>query len=228
MKQLMNRIGKGLLLTVLMTGMFCALPGEADAQRKKPVNKAAKKRAVKNAVRHNTTNRAVAKRRVRKRYVKRHVVHRTYRGFPRRGAIVRTTPGGAVVVNFKRQRYHYHGGVFYVAATGGFKVVRPVLGIRVRVLPTARRRIVVAGHSRPYYYYGGVFYTQETNDAGEEEYEVAKAPEGAVVDGLPEGYETVAVAGEDYYELDDVYYRPVEAEEFDEGVGYEVVANPVK
>jgi hypothetical protein len=56
-----------------------------------------------------------------------------------------------------------------------------------------------------------------------EEYSVVEAPEGAVVDALPEGYEVEIIDGKEYYVLDDVYYAEVEADEFDDKIGYEVV-----
>ena len=71
---------------------------------------------------------------------------------------------------------------------------------------------------RTYYYYYGTFYCQRGN-----EYEVIDAPEHAVVDALPDGYEVVEKNGVEYYFLDGVYYAEVDAPEFEDGIGYEVV-----
>ena len=56
-----------------------------------------------------------------------------------------------------------------------------------------------------------------------EEYEVVEAPEGALVDALPEGYEVEEIDGTEYYALDGVYYQEVETDELESSVGYEVV-----
>ena len=56
-----------------------------------------------------------------------------------------------------------------------------------------------------------------------EEYEVVDAPEGAIVDALPDGYEVKTVDGNEYYILDGVYYGEVAAADIDGGVGYKVV-----
>lgn len=48
----------------------------------------------------------------------------------------------------------------------------------------------------------GVFYTQDTNG-----YTVTRAPEGAKVSYLPEGYATKQKDGKSYYVYDGTYYR---------------------
>ena len=41
-----------------------------------------------------------------------------------------------------------------------------------------------------------------------DEYEVVSAPVGAEVGSLPDGYNTITINGQEYYELDDIYYMP--------------------
>ena len=77
------------------------------------------------------------------------------------------------------------------------------------------RRILV--RNRPYFYFGGVFYLP-TQEKGQEVYDVAKAPEGAVVENLPQDKEEVTIEDQTYYEYNDVVYA-----QSDEG--YEVVGN---
>ena len=68
----------------------------------------------------------------------------------------------------------------------------------------------------PYYYYNGTYYDQRGND-----YYVVSPPEGAIVESLPEGYETVVVDGETYYTIDGAQYRPVVVENGE--IWYEVI-----
>jgi hypothetical protein len=56
-----------------------------------------------------------------------------------------------------------------------------------------------------YYYYGGVFYTPY--DGGG--YQVATPPVGAAVPTLPEGAKSIVIDGQQFYELNGVYYKPV-------------------
>jgi uncharacterized protein YxjI len=48
-------------------------------------------------------------------------------------------------------------------------------------------------------------------------------PTGAIVDALPEGYEIKTTDGNEYYYLDGVYYAEVDAPEFEDKIGYQVV-----
>ncbi len=69
-----------------------------------------------------------------------------------------------------------------------------------------------------YYYYYGTYYIKSGD-----EYEVAEAPTGALVDGIPEGYDVEEIDGTEYYVWNDNYYQEVETDEFESGVGYELV-----
>ena len=144
--------------------------------------------------------------------------HIHYGQLPRWGAVVNTLPATAVVIQSRRNPYYFHNGIYYARGSAAYTVVRPVRGIRIRELPPGYRTIVLG--PRPIYYYYGTFYKQRSNGF---EYEVIDAPEHAVVDALPDGYEVVEKNGMEYYYLDGVYYAEVDAPEFEDGIGYEVV-----
>lgn len=144
--------------------------------------------------------------------------HIRYAGLPRWGAVVATYPAGALLIRSAVHPFYFHNGIYYTARQNNYVVVRPALGLRIRVLPVGYRRIVVG--PRPYFYYYGTFYSKADNS---EEYEVVDAPEGAIVDALPDGYEVKTIDGNEYYELDGVYYAEVDDSNFEDGVGYKVV-----
>ena len=52
-----------------------------------------------------------------------------------------------------------------------------------------------------------------------------EAPLGAEIGSLPDGYNTIEIAGDEYYELDQVYYLPSVNPEGEEVLV--VVENPV-
>src|ERR1700744_5772798 len=56
-----------------------------------------------------------------------------------------------------------------------------------------------------YYYYGGVFYTPY--DGGG--YQVATPPVGAAVPNLPQGAKSIVIDGQQFYEMNGVYYKAV-------------------
>ena len=144
--------------------------------------------------------------------------HVHYAHLPRWGSVVTVRPAGAIVIRSRRNNYYYHQGIYYRPNGSNFVVVRPARGLRVTVLPTGYRTVLVG--PRTYYYYYGTYYSQiSTNN----EYETVDSPTGAVVDSLPDGYEVKSKSGNEYYVLDGVYYSEVDAPEFEDGVGYEVV-----
>ena len=51
-------------------------------------------------------------------------------------------------------------------------------------------------------------------------YEVVNAPVGAVINYLPDGYETIDRDGREYYQYDDVFYQPIEQ---NGNIAYQVV-----
>ena len=134
-----------------------------------------------------------------------HLPHTHYKHHPRRGAVVKSLNAGAVAISFKGKRFHYHNGIFYKANGPKFIVAKAPLGMRVKVLPPKYKRFILG--KKTYFYYYGTFYKRSD---GANEFEVIDAPVGAVVDAIPEGYETVVVDGVEYHTLDDVKYLPKE------------------
>lgn len=54
-----------------------------------------------------------------------------------------------------------------------------------------------------YFYQDGVFYTMDSNG----QYSVIVPPAGALVENLPEDYQTVTLGGNEYYKVDNTIYR---------------------
>ncbi|CAN5336858.1 hypothetical protein BH10BAC4_BH10BAC4_12610 [soil metagenome] len=145
--------------------------------------------------------------------------HVRYAAMPRWGTVVAVRPATAVAIRgTRRNRYYFHNGIYYSPRRGSYVVVRPSPGLRIRSLPAGYRTVVVG--PRNYYYYYGTFYTKASDV---DQYDVVEAPEGAIVDALPDGYEIKTVGNNEYYFLDGIYYAEVDAPEFADGVGYEVV-----
>lgn len=140
--------------------------------------------------------------------------HRAYASRPARGVTITNAPAGAVIVRHSGVDFRYHNGVYYRPQNGRYTICNPVIGLQVRTLPPAHRRVLV--NDRPYFYDYGVFYVQ--SDQG---YRVVSPPVGAYVEALPQGYQKVSLEGQTYYELDGTYYRPMIGE--DGSVVYEVV-----
>lgn len=186
---------------ILTLGLLLGTSDTVEAQRRERVHRRHHRHAVRVHVR--VTRRA----------------HIRYAHHPRWGAVVVAAPRNAVVIRDAATPYYFNDGIYYVQRNTGFVVVRPAPGIRIRVLPVGYRTVVVRSH-RPYYYYYGTFYTKVNNS---DEYEVTAAPEGAIVNALPDGYEVKTIKDQEYYVLDDVYYAEVEAEDMEDGVGYQVV-----
>lgn len=198
----MNRL-KIILTSVVLAMLLLGVHESAEAQRRKRVKVVGPR---KTTVIVRRPHRTVV---VRKAHVR-------YAGLPRWGTVVTATPASAVVIKARRHPYYYHSGIYYAPRGKSYVIVRPEPGIRVRVLPVGYRTIVAG--TATYYYYYGTFYSKNA-----EEYTVIAPPAGAVVDALPEGYDVETLDGNEYYVLDGVYYAEVDAPEFEDGVGYEVI-----
>jgi hypothetical protein len=167
-------------------------------------------------VKRTHTKVVVVRRPVHKVTVRR--AHIRYVGMPRWGTSVTVLPQSHVTISFGVNRYYYTNGIYYAPRNKSYVVVRPVRGVRVTVLPVGYRTIVVG--PRNYYYYYGTYYVKaaQTNN-----YIVVNPPTGAIVDALPEGYDIKTIDGNEYYYLDGVYYAEVDAPEFEDKIGYQVV-----
>lgn len=195
---------KFIIFSLLLTFGISLISEQAEAQRRRAVVRTRRGTAV---VVHRP-QRTVVVRRAHVRYV----------GMPRWGTTVRVVPTGTTVIKYRRTPYYFKSGIYYTRRGADYVVVRPARGLRVHALPIGYRTVVVGPAN--YYYYYGTFYSKAPQA---EEYEVVDAPEGAVVDALPEGYEVETIDGKEYYVLDGVYYAEVDAPEFDDKIGYEVV-----
>lgn len=112
-----------------------------------------------------------------------------------------------------RTHRHYHDHYYHNYHYSYY--ARPVWGVYINVIPTWCNRVYVG--RRAYYYYGGSFF-EYTNDR---RYRVVQPPVGAIVEYLPEDYNTFELRGEILYEVDRVIY----ADYYEDGywVGYEVI-----
>ncbi len=149
--------------------------------------------------------------------VKKHkkVVVKTYKTLPRWKSTIKVVPAKAIVATHNRIKYRIHNGIFYKPSGNSFVVITPPAGIRINTLPANRYRFV--HKKRTYYYYYGAYYAPVSRGG----YKVIKAPVGAKVDTLPEGYEIVESGGSVYYKIDTVYYKAIAVT--DGNVMYEVV-----
>lgn len=77
----------------------------------------------------------------------------------KRGTIIKFLPNGHRKVVVGKKHYFYHGGVYYIAATSGYKVVRPPIGAIVYALPSGYEEIYIDGET--YYLIDEIYYKSE-------------------------------------------------------------------
>lgn len=95
----------------------------------------------------------------------------------------------------------YNRGGFYRAGFGYYGY--PHLGFYLGVLPYGYYPFY--WNDMLYYYYGGVFYTPY--DGGG--YQVTTPPVGAAVPNLPDGARSIVINGQQFYEINGVYFKAV-------------------
>lgn len=110
------------------------------------------------------------------------------------GAGIRGNVGVHGIVSYNRGGFYRPGFGYY-----GY----PHLGFYLGVLPFGYYPFYW-GNSL-YYYYGGVFYSPY--DGGG--YQVTTPPVGAAVPNLPDDAKSIVINGQQFYELNGVYYKPV-------------------
>ena len=115
---------------------------------------------------------------------------RGYAGY--RGGYGRGYAGFGYHGYFGRGGFYYHGG-FYNS------LYFPRLGFSVGFLPFGYYPFYWGG--LPYYYSNGYYY--EYND---DQYTVVEPPVGAQLNNLPAKAQSIVINGQQYYELDGVYY----------------------
>ena len=112
-------------------------------------------------------------------------------------------PGVAVGANFSHvhgflpgnTNYHYNHGYY-----GSY--YRPRLGFAIGVLPYGYYPFYWGDYE--YFYSDGLFY-QYDND----QYTVVEPPVGAEVTTLPSNAQSIVINGQQFYEVNGVYYKPV-------------------
>lgn len=144
--------------------------------------------------------------------------HLPYAALPKWGSIYAALPEGAIVVSNGLDSFYYKSGIFYTKKPKGYIITNAVPGIRIHGLPFGYRIAMAKG--KPYFYYYGTFYEQYGNS---DYYETIVAPEEAIVDAIPDGYEIRKIEKEEYYFLGGAYYAQVPAPALKDKVGYEVV-----
>ncbi|PTS94272.1 hypothetical protein DBR11_23740 [Pedobacter sp. HMWF019] len=141
-----------------------------------------------------------------------------YKNMPKWNAAAPSKPVAPIRLQAGKNPYYFSKGVYYTRKNNSYVVSRPPRGMRLKVLPVGYRTIPFGGLS--YYYYFGTFYNL---DPASNQYVVIDPPVGAIVDALPDGYEIQVVNGIEYYYFDGTYYAEVDAPEFPNGIGYQVV-----
>ena len=141
-----------------------------------------------------------------------------YAALPKLGSILTALPAGAVIVASGTDSFYYKNGFYYLRKPKGFQLALPVPGIRIQGLPIGYRRTMTG--EKLYFYYFGTFYAQVGST---DNYEVVTAPEGAIVDAIPEGYKIEKIENVEYYLLGDTYYAEIDATTLENKIGYEVV-----
>jgi len=94
-----------------------------------------------------------------------------------------------------------HGGFFYAHGFYG-SLYYPWLGLGFGFLPYGYYPF---WWGDAYYYYSGGLFYQYTND----QYTVVEPPVGAEVKSLPAKAQSIVIDGQQYYEMNGVYYQPV-------------------
>ncbi|MDO3643275.1 DUF6515 family protein [Mucilaginibacter sp. L3T2-6] len=91
--------------------------------------------------------------------------------------------------------YHYNRGYYR-------SYYYPRIGFSIGVLPYGYYPFFYGDYQ--YYYSDGLFYQYDNN-----EYTVVEPPIGAEVKELPDKAQSIVINGQQYYELNGVYYQPV-------------------
>jgi len=100
--------------------------------------------------------------------------HNHGRYYPPVGAVQPALPEGYRPYYRGRDRYYFHGGVWYAPRGPGFVVIRPPSGLVISVLPPYYSTVWFGGV--PYYYADNVYYTWQPDQNG---YSVVDPPDNA-------------------------------------------------
>ena len=111
-------------------------------------------------------------------------------------------PVGCVAVLVNGAPYWYNDGIYYQQADSGYQEVYPPVGADVPQPPDGA--VVIDAGNLNYYYAGGAFYVEQGDG-----YVIAPPPIGVTVPELPPGAVEVWVNGEEAYQFNGIYYRPL-------------------
>ncbi|MBS7564369.1 hypothetical protein KHS38_08115 [Mucilaginibacter sp. Bleaf8] len=141
-----------------------------------------------------------------------------YRGIPGQANRIYRYPGAGSRFGYAQRSYfygrpYYRGGVrgYYGRPYGGLyynyrgfynRYYYPRIGFSLGVLPYGYYPFYYGPNQ--YFYSDGYYYQQNNN-----QYTVVEPPVGAEIDRLPEGAESIVINGQQYYELNGVYYEPI-------------------
>jgi hypothetical protein len=84
------------------------------------------------------------------------------RYYPKQGLLVKELPRGSRFSPYRRHKYYYNNGSWYLPSRGGFSVVMPPIGLVVTLLPPFHTTIWAGGI--PYYYADDVYYLWRAED----------------------------------------------------------------
>lgn len=108
----------------------------------------------------------------------------------------------------------YRGGYGY---RGGYsRYYAPRIGFHINVLPYGYYPFYWGDDQ--FYYDNGLFYQQYDNST---DYQVVAPPMGAIMPNVPQDAKSITIDGQQYYELNGVYYQPVTTS--DGTTGYKIV-----
>ena len=143
------------------------------------------------------------------------------------GYRVRTLPINVVKHIFGGVTYYYYDNIWYRPYNGYYIISRPPFGVSLAAsliadaawtavklsnTSTAANELRLsrsyAAANSEYYYLDGVFYSMGTDG----QYYVIVPPAGALVESLPEDFDTVILNGKEYFKVDNTVYQMTIAE----------------
>ena len=116
---------------------------------------------------------------------------------------IRRLPSTYSRIYFGGYPYYFYDGLFYSWYGDYYGLIAPPFGLTIGFLPRGYWGFSWGGF--PYYYHSGVFYRQNN----ERQYEVVKAPIGAIIPSIPKEAKIVVINGEKLYEYLGTYYKEV-------------------
>ncbi len=112
-------------------------------------------------------------------------------------------PGSGYVTSHDHYHGYLPGNTYYHYNRGYYGTYyRPRLGFAIGVLPYGYYPFYWGDYE--YFYSDGLFYQYDDN-----QYTVVEPPVGAEVTSLPANAQSIVINGQQYYEVNGVYYKPI-------------------